>query len=258
MTWRQVVGYMGLGLCLILVMSCEPLYHSYSGVERRSTTLPVTLTHEELWVSSVPAGADVYVQPFIPERLPSHSSDADMHKGTTPLQLTLPPGRYWIEVALDADVFANFFSPPFDDVQFEKDGAHSEALILQPFAPGEKRRVVRYYCLDKLPDQGETVVALFHPRGATLDRVMALYPQEAGFQMAPEALPLVLQEARPPAEAQTAMLDLLQRGGKVFWARDNDFSLSLEVLPEGLRGQVIELFSRVPLPSPLLPDGGGF
>jgi hypothetical protein len=227
-------------------------------VELQPTTLPVTVTNEELWVSSVPAGADVYVQPFIPERVPSHSSDADMHKGTTPLQLTLPPGRYWIEVALDADVFANYFSPPYDDIQFEKDGAHSEALMLQPFAPGEKRRVVRYYRLDKLPDQGETIVALFYPRGAPLERVAALYPQEERFQVAPETLPLVLQEAQLPADAQAPVLDLLRRGGKVFWARDNDFSVSLEVVPEGVREQVIERYRRSPLPNPLLPDGGGF
>jgi hypothetical protein len=218
----------------------------------------VTLDPEELWVTSIPAGADVYVQPFIPERLPSHSSDVDMHKGTAPLRLTLPPGRYWIEVALDADVFANYFSPPYDDVQFEKDGANSEALVLQPFAPGEKRRVVRYYLIDKFFDQGQTVVALFHPRGAPLDRVVALYPQEDEFQMETEAVPLVLQEAQPPADAQTSMLALLQRGGKAFWARDNDFSLSLEVVPEGLRARVIELYRRAPLPSPLLPDGGCF
>jgi hypothetical protein len=238
-------------------MGCEPLYQSYSGVEPRPTTLPVTLAPDELWVSSVPAGADVYVQPFIPERLPAHSSDTDMHKGTTPLQLSLPPGRYWIEVALDADVFSNYFSPPYDDVQFENDGAQSEALVLQPFAPGEKRRVVRYYRIDKFPDQGQTVVALFHPRGAPFDRVVALYPQEEKFQMEAEVLPLVLQEARLPAEAQTSMLDLLQRGGKAFWARDNDFSLSLEVVPEGLRARVVELYRGAPLPDPLLPDGGG-
>lgn len=249
---------MGLGFYLTLCMGCEPLYQSYAGVEPRPTTLPVTLASDELWVSSVPAGADVYVQPFIPEQLPAHAADADMHKGTTPLQLTLPPGRYWIEVALDADVFAGFFSPPYDDVQFEKDGADSEALVLQPFAPGEKRRVVRYYRIDKWPDQGQTVVALFHPRGAPLDRVVSLYPQQDEFQMGPETLPLVLQEAQLPADAQTPMLGLLQRGGKVFWARDNDFSLSLEVVPQGIRARVIELYRRSPLPSPLLPDGGGF
>jgi hypothetical protein len=181
-----------------------------------------------------------------------------MHKGTTPLRLTLPPGRYWIEVAFDADVFSNYFSPPYDDVQFENDGANSEALVLQPFAPGEKRRVVRYYRIDKYPDQGQTVVALFHPRGAPPDRVVALYPQEEEFQMEAEAVPLVLQEAQLPAEAQTVVLDLLQRGGKVFWARDNDFSLSLEVVPEGLQARVIELYRGSPLPNPLLPDGGGF
>jgi len=249
---------MGLALGLALLWGCEPLHHSYAGVELQPTTLPVTVTNEELWVSSVPAGADVYVQPFIPEQLPSHSSDSDMHKGTAPLQLTLPPGRYWIEVALDADVFANYFSRPYDDIQFEKDGAHSEALVLQPFAPGEKRRVVRYYRLDKLPDQGQTIVALFYPRGVPLERVAALYPQEEGFKVGPETLPLVLQEAQLPADVQVPVLDLLRRGGKVFWARDNDFSVSLEVVPEGVREQVIELYRRSPLPHPLLPDGGGF
>jgi hypothetical protein len=173
------------------------------------------------------------------------------------VRLELPPGRYWIEVALDADVFANYFAQPYDDAQFEKDGANSEALVLQPFAPGEKRRVVRYYLLDKLPDQGQTVVALFHPRGAPLDRVAALYPPEQQFQMTPDTLPLVLQQAQLPTDVQAPLLDLLRRGGKVFWARDNDFSVSLEVVPEGLRGQVIELYTRAPLPDPLLPDGGG-
>ncbi|ETW96572.1 MAG: hypothetical protein ETSY1_26085 [Candidatus Entotheonella factor] len=257
-TWRQVIWLTGLALGLALLVGCEPLYHSYAGVERRPTTLPVTVTHEELWVSSVPAGADVYVQPFVPDEVPSHSSDPDMHKGTTPLQLTLPPGRYWIEVALDADVFSNYFSRPYDDVQFEKDGANSEALILQPFAPGETRRVVRYYRLDKLPDQGQTIVALFYPRGAPLERVVALYPQEEGFQMVPETLPRVLEEAQLPTNVQAPVLDLLRRGGKVFWARDNDFSVSLEVVPEGIRGRVIELYTGAPLPNPLLPDGGGF
>ncbi len=258
MTWQQVIFHVGLGLCLALLSGCEPLYQSYSGVERRPTTLPVTVTNDELWVSSVPAGADVYVQPFVPERLPSHSSDPDMHKGVTPLRLTLAPGRYWIEVALDANVFANYFSPPFDDIQFEKDGADSEALILKPFAPGETRRVVRYYRLDKLPDQGQTVVALFYPRGAPLERVVALYPQEEGFQMTPETLPRILEEAQLPADAQAPVLNMLRRGGKVFWARDNDFSVSLEMVPEGIRAHVIELYTRAPLPDPLLPDGGGF
>jgi hypothetical protein len=88
--------------------------------------------------------------------------------------------------------------------------------------------------------------------------VAALYPQEERFQVAPETLPLVLQEAQLPADAQAPVLDLLRRGGKVFWARDNDFSVSLEVVPEGVREQVIELYRRSPLPHPLLPDGGGF
>jgi len=194
--------------------------------------MPETVTQDEIWVSSVPAGADVYVQPWIAERLPSHTSDPDMHKGKTPVRLELPPGRYWIEIALNAEDFANYFAQPYDDAQFEKDGANSEALVLQPFAPGEKRRVVRYYLLNKWPDQGQTIVALFHPRGESFDRVAALYPQEQQFQMTPDTLPLVLQQAQLPTDAQAPLLDLLKRGGKVFWARDNDFSVSLKWSPK--------------------------
>ena len=256
--WRWVMRWVLGSALLVGVVGCEPLYHTYAGVERRSTTLPETISADEFWVSSVPAGADVYVQPFVPERVPSHSADPDMYRGKTPLRLTLAPGRYWIEVALDADVFANYFARPYDDAQFEKDGAHSEAIILQPFAPGEKRRVVRYYRLDKLPDQGETVVALFYPRGESLARVAALYPLEQDFQFGPEALPLVLQEAQLPVDIQPSMLDLLGRGGKVFWARDNDVSVALEVVPEGVWAQVTERYRGAPQPHPLLPDGGGF
>ena len=258
MTWRQMLWRMSLvGVGLALMAGCEPLYHAYGGVERRPTTLPTTLADDELWVSSVPVGADVYVQPFIPDRVPSHSTAPDMRKGVTPLQFTLPPGRYWIEVTHDADVFANYFEAPYDEAQFEKDGARSEALILQPFAPGEKRRVTRYYRLDKLPDQARTIVALFHPRGVALERVEALYPPESSFQMTPDALPQFLQEAQLPAETQALTLDLLRRGGKVVWPRDNEFAVSLEVAPEGIRGRVNERYQGRRPPRLLLPDGGG-
>jgi hypothetical protein len=33
-----------------------------------------------------------------------------------------------------------YFTPPYDDAQFERDGAASEALFFSPFAPGNKRR----------------------------------------------------------------------------------------------------------------------
>ncbi len=76
--------------------------------------------------------------------------------------------------------------------------------------------------------------------------------------MIPETLPRVLQAAQLPADAQEPLLDLFRRGGKVFWARDNDYSVSLEMTPEGVRGRVIALYTGAPHPNPLLPDGGGF
>jgi hypothetical protein len=155
-----------------------------------------------------------------------------MHKGTTPLQLSLPPGRYWIEVALDADVFSNYFSPPYDDVQFENDGAQSEALVLQPFAPGEKRRVVRYYRIDKFPDQGQTVVALFHPRGAPFDRVVALYPQEEKFQRRRFCLWCCKRHAFP-LRLKRLCLTYCNEGARPFGLAITIFRCRLKSCPKG-------------------------
>jgi hypothetical protein len=171
--------------------------------------------------------------------------------------LTLAPGQYWIEVALDAEVFANYFSPPYDDVQFEQDGAASEALIFKPFAPGDERRVLRYYRVEKQPQQGERVIALFHPRGISLEQVAPLYPGEEQFRFAPEELPLALQPPQLPAEAQAPLVSLMRRGGKAVWNKDGDYQVALEVQADGVQARVIELFTGSPHPEPLLPDGGG-
>ena len=220
--------------------------------------LPVTVTGDEVWVSSIPVGADVYVQPYQRDTLPSHTTLPDAHKGKTPLQLTLPPGAYWIEVALDAEVFASYFSPPYDDVQFERDGAASEALIFKPFTPGDKRRVLRYYHLEKQLNQGETVIALFHPRGVSLERVEPLYPSDEQFQFTPETLPRALPQSQLSPEQRTSLIRLMRRGGKVLWSRDNDYQMALEVQPHGIRGQVVELFIGSTRPTPLIADSGGF
>lgn len=252
-----IVTWLRWLLPLWVLMGCEPLYQTYSFTEPRPTTLPVTVAADEVWVSSIPTGADVYVLPYDAEALPVHSTDPEAHRGTTPLRLALPPGQYWIEVALDAEVFANYFSPPYDDVQFEQDGAASEALIFKPFVPGDKRRVLRYYRVEKQPQQGERVIALFHPRGVSLERVAPLYPTEEQFQFDPEELPLALQPPQLPAEAQAPLVNLMRRGGKAVWNKDGDYRVALQVQAEGIQARVIELFTGPPQPDPLLPDGGG-
>jgi len=257
--WQSpVLTWLRWFLPLWVLMGCEPLYQTYSFTEPRPTTLPVTAADDEVWVSSIPAGADVYVLPYDAEQLPAHSTDPKAHQGTTPLRLTLAPGQYWVEVALDAEVFASYFSPPYDDVQFEQDGAASEALIFKPFVPGDKRRVLRYYRVEKQPQKGERVIALFHPRGVELERVAPLYPREEQFSFDPEELPLALQPPQLPAEMQAPLVSLMRRGGKAVWNHDGNYQVALEVQSDGIQARVIELFTGPPQPDPLLPDGGGF
>ena len=256
--WAFARSWLGHLLLLVGLVGCDPLYQSYTFTETARTTFPVETSGEEVWVTSVPVGADVYVQPFSPEGVPSHATAPEAHRGQTPLRLTLPPGSYWIELALDADVFEMYFTPPYDDAQFEQDGATSEALLFHPFSPGEKRRVLRYYRLDKQAQEGQTLIALFHPRGEPLERVMALYPHEEQYRFVPEELRVVLQRAQVPPAVQETFLTMLTHGGKAFWSMRNDYRVTLELRPQEVQGHIVALYTGFPLPDPLLPDGGGF
>lgn len=247
-----------IGLCALLFCGgCEALYQSYSFTEPLQTTLPVQAAGDEVWVTSIPVGADVYIQPYTPEQIPSHATDPAAARGKTPVRFSLPAGSYWLELALDAEVFENYFSPPYDDAQFEQDGAASEALLFRPFSPGEKRRVLRYYRLEKQAQQGQTLVALFHPRGAPLERVAALYPPGEQYRFAPNELLELLQRVQVPHNVQAPFLALLRRGGKAFWSVRDEYAVALELRPETVQGHIIALYTGTPLPEPLIPDGGG-
>lgn len=246
-------GWWTLTPCLFLV-GCEPLYQSYTFTESLQTTLPVQVTGDEVWVTSLPEGADVYVQPYDPEQVPSHATAPQAARGKTPVRFSLPAGSYWIELALEAEVFANYFSPPYDDAQFEPDGAVSEALFFRPFTPGEKRRVLRYYSLVKQDQQGQTLIALFHPRGEPLERVMALYPQQEYYRFVPSELLDLLRRAQVPPTVQDTFLTLLKRGGKAFWSLRDEYEVALELQPQAVRGRIVALYTGVPRPDPLLPD----
>jgi hypothetical protein len=247
-----------LGLLLVCTLcGCEPLYLSYTFTESLSATLPEQVASDEVWVTSIPAGAEVYVQPYDPEQLPSHATAPQALQGTTPLRFALPPGSYWIELVLNAEVFENYFTPPYDDAQFERDGAASEALFFRPFAPGDKRRLLRYYQLVKQPQQGQTLIALFHPRGEPLERVMALYSPEEQYRIVPHELLDLMQQAQIPPTVQETFLTLLKRGGKAFWSMRDEYSVTLELQPQAVRGRIVALYTGTPRPDPFIPDGGG-
>ncbi|MGE3536656.1 MAG: hypothetical protein AB7N91_04355 [Candidatus Tectimicrobiota bacterium] len=246
-----------LACALLLGLSgCEALYQSYNFTEPLQTTLPVQVSGDEVWITSLPPGAEVYIQPYTPGQVPSHATAPEALRGKTPLRITLPPGSYWLELALEADVFESYFTPPYDDAQFELEGATSEALLFRPFAPGEKRRVLRYYQLEKQHQQGQTLIALFHPRGAPLERVAALYPSGEQYRFAPDELRDLLQRVQVPRDLQEGFLVLLRRGGKAFWSMRDEYSVALEVRQNAIEGRIVALYTGTPLPDPLIPDGG--
>ena len=246
------------GVAAVLLGGCEALYQSYDFSERVLTGMPVQVDSEDVWVTSIPEGADVYIQPYQPEVIPSHDTDPGAYRGKTPLSLPLPPGSYWIELAFDAEEFGLFFDPPYDDVQFEPAGATYEALFFQPLSPGAKRRVLRYYRVDKQAGLGQTLVALFHPRAQPRERVAALYPQSEQFTLPSEQVGSLLRRLDVPPEAQEQLLFLLQRGGKVLWNQSGDtYKVALEARAEEIQVQIEALYTGVPVPDPLLPDGGG-
>lgn len=243
----------------VLLGGCEALYQSYDFSERVPTVMPLRVDAEDVWVTSIPEGADVYVQPYEPDVIPSHDTDPQAYRGTTPLSLPLSPGSYWIELAFDAEVFDIFFDPPYDDVQFEPAGATYEALLFQPLTPGAIRRVLRYYRVDKQAGEGLTLVALFHPRSQPIERVAALYPQSDQFNLSSDRLAGLLQRLDVPPEVREQFLSLLQRGGKVLWNEPGGtYKVALEARADEIRGHIEALYAGAPLPDPLLPDGGGF
>lgn len=255
----RICRRVGLAVVAALLLGgCEALHQSYDFSERVPTVMPQQVDAGNVWVTSIPEGAEVYVQRYEPDIIPSHDTDREAFRGKTPLSLALPPGSYWIELAFDAEVFDLFFDPPYDDVQFEPAGATYEALLFQPLTPGAKRRVLRYYRIDKQAGQGQTLVALFHPRSQPIERVAALYPQSEQFSLSSTRVSRLLQQLDVPPEAQEQMLTLLQRGGKVLWNEPGGtYKVALEARPDELQGQVEALYSGTPPPDPLLPDGGG-
>src|SRR5258706_12264144 len=98
--------FLSLLCCLAVALAgCEALYHSYTFTESLQTTLPVQVADDEVWITSLPTGAEVYIQPYTPDQVPSHATDPAALRGKTPLSFMLPPGSYWLELVLEAEAF---------------------------------------------------------------------------------------------------------------------------------------------------------
>ena len=118
--------------------------------------------------------------------------------------------------------------------------------------------MLRYYRVDKQAGEGQTLVALFHPRGQPLERVVSLYPQSEQFALRADQFSNLLQRLDVPPEAQERLLFLMRRGGKAFWRESADtYRVALEARQDEIQGQVVVLYTGTPVPDPLLPDGGG-
>ena len=62
--------------------------------------------------------------------------------------------------------------------------------------------MLRYYRLEKQAQQGQTLIALFHPRGAPMERVVASIPRASNTALLPMPLLDLLQRAQVPRNVQ--------------------------------------------------------
>jgi hypothetical protein len=105
---------------------------------------------------------------------------------------------------------------------------------------------LRYYQLVKQPQQGQTLIALFHPRGEPFERVMALYPQEEQYQVVPDELRTLMQQAQVPPTVQETFLTLLKLSGKAFWSMRDEYNVTLELQPQAVRGRIVAVYTGPP------------
>ena len=245
--WRAAL----VAVIAAVLGGCEAMHQSYDFTERMPTAMPQQVDAEDVWVTSIPEGADVYLQPYQPEAIPSHDSDPEAYRGKTPLSLPLSPGSYWIELAFDADVFDLFFDPPYDDAQFEACGSHIRSVTLP--APDTGRQTPRAALLPgrQAGRPGADAGCPVPPPLSPIERVAALYPQSEQFNLSSGQVGNLMQQLDVPPEAHEQLLLLLQRGGKVLWNEPGGaYKVALEARADEIQGQVEVLYSGAPMAGP--------
>ena len=93
-----------VAVAAVMLAGCEAMYQSYDFSERVTTGMPLQVQGQDVWVTSIPEGADVYIHAYDAEAIPSHNADPDVYRGKTPSEPVIGSGSYWIELALTRGV----------------------------------------------------------------------------------------------------------------------------------------------------------
>jgi hypothetical protein len=184
-----------------------------------------------LWISSVPAGAKIYLmsleegvkkaQSMFPGEIDTQISDKSKKavlyslvkdeqyfKGHTPLYLDAKAGNYLILAQI----------PVYKDSSFEADGWDLQIT-------GKKDESVESYgqCYEilKLTDHFTTHIALFQPRDTPLSKFISILPDAQNFQFNENEMTNKLRDKGVSETDITLANGILHRGGKVIAKTDS-------------------------------------
>lgn len=195
------------------------------------------LNPKQLFVSSIPVGATVYVVPkdafedlfdgsagsyelsnHKHSQFESESIKKKYFKCSTPCAITINPGTYVVAVKIEVatsrlsdsfilDQAYNMISGSYKITKYDKKGKITDVEIINP-------NIFKWYLIEK-KDYPGILLALFQPKNASLDDISSLYPPGNNFIFEDAALSKSLAEKGVAINEIKKALELLHRGGMI-------------------------------------------
>ncbi len=206
----------------------------YKGVVRLGKAgemIPMPAPDQDvLWVSSVPFGANVYAKPF--DCAAANVWKEYMYIGKTPLMRELGAGKYAVKIMVPAKLAAALRPSTKlgeDTNPFEHDGWGEIH-----FKQNENVISSVVYTVIKTDGRSAVLISLFQRKGASLDEVVAAFPEGHNFDFSEKKLEGALLFQQIPKTDIPKLVDGLRRGGKIIW-HGKTKSMMIELTP-GPRG----------------------
>lgn len=197
------------------------------------------LKPDEVWISSLPIGLDVgkfrvsesdlrrfglQVLPFNPVAAVAPVN----HIGTTPLTISLEPGRYFISIAIPDSLVSVLFDSSSNlilDKQLGISEFSTPTFTIKPYSEDvQTGRYAIVYGIVKEHEQSAIILSLFQPFDVPLQDLYNYYPSGNNFAFSDNSLKAALEKAIDQEQLDKIeiekVLELLHRGGKIFLSKE--------------------------------------
>ena len=215
----------------VKALEIHTVYRGVVRLGKAGEMIPMpTADQDVLWVSSVPFGANVYAKPF--DCAAANVWKEYMYIGKTPLLRELGAGKYAIKVMVPAKLAATLRPSTKlgeDTNPFEHDGWGEIH-----FKQNENVISSVVYTVVKTDGRPAVLISLFQRKGASLDEVVAAFPEGHNFNFPEKKLEGALLYQQVPKADIPKLIEGLRRGGKIIW-HGKTKSLMIELTP-GPRG----------------------